>query len=121
MTPSPIAPMPPPRAAPVDPMPVSLPPPVIPPGSLPDIVLQRGPWWMVPGIATLVIAVFAGALLASCFMDNDTLRTQMFAIAGAGFTTVLGYLFGSSAGSQKKDDMAAAKAATPQPQPPPTA
>ena len=81
-------------------------PPVVVPPSPPyaQAVIERAPWWMLPTLGTFVLLIFAGALTASCFMDNDTLRTQMFAIAGAGFTTALGFFFGSSAGSQKKDD-----------------
>ncbi len=82
--------------------------PVNPPPAEPS--LAHAPWWMLPGLGAMVLVIFAGALVASCFMNNDTLRTQMFAIAGAGFTTALGFFFGSSAGSQKKDDALAAKA-----------
>ena len=78
---------------------------VIPPSpSYAQELIVRAPWWMLPSLGVFVLLIFAGALTASCFMDNDTLRTQMFAIAGAGFTTALGFFFGSSAGSQKKDD-----------------
>ena len=74
---------------------------------------------MLPGLGMMVLTIFAGALIASCFIDNDTLRTQMFTGAFGLATATVGYFFGSSAGSQKKDDVMAAKAATPQPQPPP--
>ncbi len=90
---------PPPDASP----PIGIPP--APPDR--DGILARAPWWMLPALGALVLAIFAGALLASCFMDNDTLRTQMFAIAGAGFTTALGFFFGSSSGSAQKDQVLA--------------
>ncbi len=121
------APQPPPAPpAPVPPPPVPVrvigptgPPTVLTPlaGTLPVDIIAKAPWWMLPSIGTMVLAIFAGALAASCFMDNDTLRTQMFAIAGSGFTMMLGYFFGSSAGSQKKDDVATAKALSSPPTP----
>lgn len=65
------------------------------------------PWWVLPALAGMVLVIFAGALGASCFMDDTTLRTAMFQSAAAGFTTALGFYFGSSSGSQKKDDVIA--------------
>lgn len=70
--------------------------------------LPQYPWWVLPGLAAMVIGIFGGALAATCFMANDTLRTQMFTAAAVGFSSALGYFFGSSAGSQKKDDLTAA-------------
>lgn len=102
---------------PLSPMPVG--PPAQ--GSLPVELLSRAPWWMVPALATMVLLIFGALAVASCFIDNDTLRTHMFDTAASMFTLMVGYFFGSSAGSQRKDDVAAAKAATPQPQPPPLA
>lgn len=70
--------------------------------------IAGAPWWMLPGLATMAMLIFAGALAASCFLDNETLRTQMFTAAAVGFGTSLGFFFGSSAGSQKKDETIAA-------------
>ncbi len=70
------------------------------------------PWWVLPGLAALVLMVFAGALAASCFVGDGTLRTTMFTAAVTLATGACGYYFGSSAGSQKKDEtIAAANAA----------
>ena len=70
------------------------------------------PWWILPSIAALVLVIFAGALAASCFLDDNTLRTQMFTGAYGLATGAVGYYFGSSAGSAKKDDTIQATART---------
>lgn len=67
------------------------------------------PWWVLPGLASIVLAIFGGALIASCFIGNDTLQTQMFTGAYTLTTVALGYFFGSSASSAKKDDAAAVR------------
>jgi hypothetical protein len=61
----------------------------------------------------MVLTIFAGALAASCVLQDDTLRTQMFTGAYGLATMSVGYFFGSSAGSAKKDDAIAASAAKP--------
>jgi hypothetical protein len=66
------------------------------------------PWWVLPGLAQSVLMVFAGALAASCFLVNETLRTQMFTGSLTLAATAGGYFFQSSNGSQRKDDVAAA-------------
>jgi hypothetical protein len=71
------------------------------------------PWWVLPGLAGMVLIIFAGALAASCVLQDDTLRTQMFTGAYGLATMSVGYFFGSSAGSAKKDDAIAASAAKP--------
>ncbi len=76
---------------------------VVTPGPIPSEILAKIPWWVLPGLGVFVMTIFAGALTASCFMENDTLRTQMFSYAAAGFTTALGFFFGSSTGSREKD------------------
>jgi hypothetical protein len=65
------------------------------------------PWWILPSLAIVLLLIFAGALVASCFLDDKTLRTQMFTGALTLATGAAGYFFGSSAGSQKKDDQIA--------------
>lgn len=71
------------------------------------------PYWVLPGLATLVLVIFAGATAASCFFADGTLRTQMFTGSLSAMMTALGYYFGSSAGSQKKDDTIAANTLKP--------
>lgn len=118
------APVPAPEPAPIpEPAPVPIPapappgPPPMSPGTVTAELLARAPWWMVPGLATMVLMIFGGLAIASCFIDNDTLRTHMFDTAASMFTLMVGYFFGSSAGSQKKDDMATVKAMSSPPSP----
>lgn len=66
------------------------------------------PWYILPSLATIVLLIFAAALIASLFLKNETLQTQMFTGAYGLATMAVGYFFGSSAGSAKKDDAAAA-------------
>jgi len=66
------------------------------------------PWYILPSLATIVLIIFGGALVASLFLKNETLQTQMFTGAYGLATMAVGYFFGSSAGSAKKDDAAAA-------------
>lgn len=68
------------------------------------------PWWVLPGLATFVLAIFAGALAASLFMKNETLQTQMFTQAALLAALVAGFFFGSSVGKAKQDDALAATA-----------
>lgn len=75
------------------------------------------PWWVLPGLAAGVLLIFAGALIASCFVANATLQVQMFTAATALSGTAVGYFFQSSAGSARKTEIAAA-APTPAPMPP---
>jgi hypothetical protein len=65
------------------------------------------PWWIVPSLAYLIVIIFAGALAASCFFGNDTLRTQMFSTAVVLATAAVSFYFGSSSGSEKKSDLIA--------------
>ena len=69
------------------------------------------PWWVLPGLAAMVLLVFAGALAASCALADTTLRTQMFTGAYGLATLSIGYFFGSSSGSARKDDVIAASGA----------
>ena|ERR1700722_9295820 len=68
------------------------------------------PWYVMPALAFCVLIIFAVALLASIKIEGD-IRTMMFQAAISLTTMALGYYFGSSAGSAKKDDMAANNAA----------
>jgi hypothetical protein len=83
-----------------------VPPPVVPP---PGPLL---PWWVVPTLSYLILLIFAGALVASCVMGNDTLRTQMFSATVALATVAVSFYFGSSKGSQDKDATIAAQGAS---------
>lgn len=62
------------------------------------------PWYVLPGLAAMVLVIFAGTLVASCFFADTTLRTTMFTGAFSIAVTVVGFYFGSSSGSQKKDE-----------------
>lgn len=79
---------------------------------------QKMPWWALPGLALVAEMIFAGVLVATCFIDDKSLQAAMFGMAGAAAGQVMQYFFGSSAGSQKKDD-AIANAAASRPAAPP--
>ncbi len=66
------------------------------------------PWWVLPGLAAMVLAIFAGALGAMIAKGNETQITGMVQAIIVLTGTAIGYFFGSSAGSQKKDDVIAA-------------
>jgi hypothetical protein len=62
------------------------------------------PWWVLPGLASFVLLIFSGSLVATVFMGNETLQTQMFTQAALLAALVAGFFFGSSQSSAKKDD-----------------
>lgn len=76
----------------------------------PGVPPSAFPWWTLPGLALAVLIIFAGALAASVMLEDNTLRTQMFTGAYGLATLSVGYFFGSSAGSSKKDEAIAATA-----------
>lgn len=69
------------------------------------------PWWALPGLAVIILAIYAGALVAVCFLANDTLRTSFFGSVPVVVMTAINYFFGSSAGSEKKSDVIATDSA----------
>lgn len=84
------------------------------------------PVWVLPGLAIIILLIYAGSLAAVCFLNNDTLRTSMFGSVPVVVMAAINYYFGSSAGSAKKDDQSAvtnanAIAALATSTPPPTA
>lgn len=79
---------------------------VAPPQSAPT------PAWVLPGLAIIILFIYAGSLVAVCFLNNDTLRTSMFGSVPVVVMAAINYYFGSSAGSAKKDDASAAANAT---------
>jgi len=74
----------------------------------PALPAQEMPWWALPGLGLVVLLSFDGALVASCFLGDNTLRTQMFTAAAVSVGTILGYFFGSAVGSRGKDATIAA-------------
>ena len=66
--------------------------------------MNANPWWVLPGLSVMALSIFAGALVAVCFMNNDTLRTAMFTATITIASTAVNYFFGSSSGSVKKDE-----------------
>jgi hypothetical protein len=66
------------------------------------------PWWVLPGLATIILIIYAGSLVAVCMLANDTLRTSMFGSVPVVVMAAINFFFGSSNGSQKKDDTIAA-------------
>lgn len=71
----------------------------------------EGPWWTKPSIAYAVLAIYAGTIVGSFYLADNTLKNLLFGSIIANATTVLNYFFGSSSGSQKKDDTIAANSA----------
>lgn len=66
-------------------------------------------WGMVI-VSVVALLIFLVALLIAYLKANDTLMTTLLGIAGAGYTTVVGFWLGSSYGSSKKTDMLTAAA-----------
>lgn len=79
--------------------------PVLPPTA------QPLPWWALPGLAVIILAIYAGGLVAVCFLGNDTLRTSYFGTVPVVVMTAINYFFGSSAGSERKSDTIATDSA----------
>jgi hypothetical protein len=69
------------------------------------------PWWALPGLAVIILTIYAGGLVAVCFLNNDTLRTSYFGSVPVVVMTAINYFFGSSAGSDKKSDTIAVDSA----------
>lgn len=66
------------------------------------------PWWVLPALAWFVLIIFAGVAAASFMTDDATLRTQAASTWSNLAIAVVAYWYGSSAGSTKKDEAAAA-------------
>jgi hypothetical protein len=71
-------------------------------------VPTEGPWWTKPSLAYAVLSIYAGTIIGSFFLTDNTLKNLLFGSIIANATTVLNYFFGSTSGSQKKDDTIAA-------------
>ncbi len=70
------------------------------------------PWWVLPGLAAMILVIYAGALLLACtLVNNDTLRTSMLGSVPVVVMAAINYFFGSSAGSDKKSDVIASDSA----------
>lgn len=65
------------------------------------------PWWVVPGLAAIGMATFGGAVIGSAFVGDSTLRTTMFTATVTIAAGIVAFYFGSSASSQKKDEIIA--------------
>ena len=65
--------------------------------------------WSRPVIGVLSLALFAAAfVIAATQKDNAVLQILVGAVV-SGFSTILGYYFGSSSGSEKKDTVIASQ------------
>ena len=69
------------------------------------------PAWTLPGLASLILLIYAGVLVAVFFLPNDTLRTNLYSSAPIVVMAAVNYFFGSSAGSAKKSDTIATDSA----------
>lgn len=77
----------------------------LPPAERPPLM----PWWVLPSLAGAVLAIFAGSTVGVFLIGDANLLIAM-AQAIINLTMMaLGYYFGSSAGSQKKDETIAAQ------------
>ncbi len=78
-----------------DPLPSERPLPQLPPAM---------PWWVLPGIAAMVLLIFAAGMAAAFAIGNETQQTTMLTAAVTLSGLAVGYFFQSSLGSQKKDE-----------------
>lgn len=58
----------------------------------------------MPSLAFIVLLIFAGALVEACVIGDTALRAGLMGGALSMATTAVGFYFGSSVGSQKKDE-----------------
>ena len=61
------------------------------------------PWWALPGLAVIVLLIFAGALVGSFLIEDQAQRNILCGSAMNLAALALGYFFGSSTGSERKD------------------
>jgi hypothetical protein len=78
-----------------DPMPLVRPLPPLPPVM---------PWAVLPGLAAMVLLIFAGGFVAAFIWGNETQQTTMLTASVTLSGMAVGYFFQSSFGSQKKDE-----------------
>lgn len=79
------------------------------------------PWWALPGLAAMIILTFDGTLIGVFVKGDPNLLIAMAQAVIQLAMLTLGYYFGSSAGSQKKDDTIAQKLNSATPDQPPMA
>lgn len=72
---------------------------------------SSAPWWALYTLAGFVLAIFAGAIVAAYLTGNKELASNLSIAAATAATGVLAFFFGSSQGSQKKDETIAASTA----------
>lgn len=79
-------------------------PPIVP-VPVPAVITPRS-WdhWMGPVIGVVVIVIYAMALAASFMWGNESLQVQMTTSVIPITMMVISFYYGSSAGSQKKDE-----------------
>lgn len=77
-------------------------PPIV--ATAPTVPQQQMPWWVLPGLAGVVLLIFAGTTVAAFMGSNETLRTTMATAAIGLTTTAAGFFFQSSIGSKDKSD-----------------
>lgn len=64
----------------------------------------QAPWRALYLLAGVVLLIFAGALVAAYLTGNKELASNLSIAAATAAAGALAYFFGSSAGSQKKDE-----------------
>lgn len=73
--------------------------------------------WSRPIVAFLTVGLFAVAFVAAIVMKNEQILLILVGAVVSGFSTITGYYFGSSSGSEKKDATIAAQLTPEKPAP----
>lgn len=63
------------------------------------------PWWGSPAVAIYALTIFLACLAIAYLKGSDNLLTILLGVAAANATTAVQYYLGSSAGSQRKDQL----------------
>lgn len=79
---------------------------------------QPLPWWVMPCLGAMVLLLFGAGLIAAFAFGNETQQTTMLTATVTLATAVIAFYYGSSNGSQRKDDAIAARAQSGQPDQP---
>jgi hypothetical protein len=77
----------------------------------PVLLAKPIPWQAKVFLATLVLLTYQGIMAAAFWKGDATLQTSLASQVVPLLAMALGYFFGSSSGSEKKDDTIASNAA----------
>ena len=71
----------------------------------PPVAPSAEPYWAKPSIGIYTLVLFLAALAVSWWLKDNTAFDLMIGATIANANTVIGYYFGSSSGSEKKDEI----------------